>query len=80
MATYPVNAPIQIPGAGDWWQELGGCRYDYDKDMARCPVCDDVGVPWGGWFHCYDCTAIAVVEDGRVFVRVKLPEVVQATP
>lgn len=43
-------------------------RYDYEADKCRCPACKGIGVPWGGWFTCDDCLAVAVMADGRCFV------------
>ncbi len=51
--------------------EVSGVIYDYAKSKADCPVCEKgLGVPWGGWFLCDSCPAVALVGDGRVFMRV----------
>lgn len=43
-------------------------HYDYAKgDRARCPVCKQLGVPWGGLFHCEDGPHKAVIETGQCF-------------
>lgn len=64
---------VEIPGAvGGSRRVLLEARYDYHKDRCRCPACGGVGAPWGGWFTCDDCLAVAVVADGRCFALAPL--------
>jgi hypothetical protein len=43
-------------------------RYDYENgDRCRCPVCEGLGTPWGGLFHCEDGPHKAVIETGQCF-------------
>lgn len=42
--------------------------YDYHADKTKCPCCGGLGWAWRGWFSCENCPAIAVVDDGRVFM------------
>lgn len=50
-------------------------RYRYEPGNAevslRCPACRkrSAGIVWGGWFTCDYCSCIALVSDGRAFVR-----------
>lgn len=49
-------------------------KYDYDAgDRCDCPVCKGLGIPWGGWFHCEDCSCIALIETGQCFVKSDVP-------
>ena len=44
-------------------------HYDYAHgDKCRCPVCGDLGVPWGGLFHCENQPHKAVISTGECFV------------
>ena len=43
--------------------------YSYDEDPSRCPVCNGLGFPWGGWFSCDDCSAVALVKTGETFIK-----------
>ena len=54
-------------------------RYDYESgDRSRCPICGQLGIPWGGMFHCdYDWNGSpdglehkAIISTGQCFVRV----------
>ena len=59
---------VRIPGLSGEWTQVEA-KYDYHKDKCRCPNCGGLGVPWRGWFTCYDCDCRALVSDGRSFVR-----------
>lgn len=56
----------EIPNLGPRWLQPS-LKYDYEKNAAICPVCGGYGIPWGGWFNCQCCTAVALVEGGEVF-------------
>jgi len=63
-----ASETVEIPGAvGGSTRVLIEARYDYEVDKCRCPNCGGLGIPWGGWFTCDDCLAVAVVADGRCF-------------
>ena len=59
---------VEIKGKSGKYVEISK-RHDYTGDKCRCPNCGGLGFPWNGWFSCEDCTCIALVEDGRAFVR-----------
>jgi len=44
--------------------------YAYDDAPTLCPVCDKCGIPWHGYFSCQTCEAVALVEDGIVFMPI----------
>jgi hypothetical protein len=47
-------------------------KYDYNGgDKCKCPVCGGRGIPWGGWYHCEDCSCIALIDTGQCFVKVE---------
>jgi hypothetical protein len=57
-----MGETIQIPKLGlRRIVPIEVARYDYATDKARCPVCKGLGFPWGGWFSCDDCGAVALV-------------------
>lgn len=58
---------VAIPGLPGRWREIAA-RYDYPGAPCRCPKCGGLGVPWGGWYSCEDCSCVALVADGRAFV------------
>ncbi len=63
---------FQIPKAHGWWQEVTA-RYSYTEDGVLCPICGGVGMCYDGWFHCDStCQAIAIIEDGRMFLPVRV--------
>lgn len=47
-------------------------HYDYaNGDKSRCPICGDVGFPWGGLFHCDGPNKpahVAVIATGQCFL------------
>ncbi len=59
---------VHIPGLSGQYVEISE-RYEYAVDKCHCPACGGLGTPWGGWFSCEECSAKALVEDGRCFVR-----------
>ncbi len=57
----------QIGGHATKLRRVPG-HYDYaNGDRARCPVCDGLGIPWSGLFHCEGGPHKAVVETGQCF-------------
>lgn len=64
---------IEIPGSPDDRYvalDMVHLKYKYEESKCDCPVCGGLGIPWGGWFHCQDCTAIGLLESGQMFVPV----------
>ena len=47
-------------------------HYDYENgDRCRCPICQGLGMPWGGLYHCEDGPHKAVIETGQCFEVVR---------
>ena len=44
-------------------------RYRYKVSKITCPLCTGVGCPWGGWFTCDSCGAVALVDTGETFIK-----------
>lgn len=65
-----MTAPTyEIPGLRGLYVKIDA-RYDYQGAPCRCPACGGLGVPWAGWYSCEDCSCVALVADGRAFVKV----------
>jgi hypothetical protein len=67
---------VTVPGLTGDFIEVEA-RYDHANTPITCPNCGGLGIVWGGWFTCnFDgwssdqCGAVALVSDGRCFVRV----------
>jgi hypothetical protein len=60
---------VEIAGLGMMVCVFG--QYDYEADKCHCPVCQGIGYPWGGWFRCDVCPAIALVSSGECFMPVE---------
>ena len=71
----PVGAPRRMSGLDGWWQEVD-VLYDHARLKGHCPLCGSVSWIWRGWLTCDgggDCRAIAMLQDGRVFVPAAEP-------
>lgn len=64
------GALIEIGGLPGKYCQIAS-PYVYADPMKRCtcPNCGGLGMPWGGWFSCEDCSCVALVKDGRAFVK-----------
>ena len=63
---------VEIRGLGRYVRIAA--KYDYAKDKCRCPACGGLGMPWGGWFSCEDCEAVALVTGGDCFIPAPLSQ------
>lgn len=59
---------VDIPSLGKRTRAPDNVRYRYTDSATMCPICGDIGVPWGGWFTCDSrgC-CVALVSTGEVF-------------
>lgn len=62
---------FDLPGFGKC-VVVKGVRYDYATHKATCPLCNGLGIPWGGWYHCDgECHGVAWIETGEFMVPIR---------
>lgn len=60
---------FNIPGLGKRHKHPTA-RYTYAEAKSKCGACGGLGIPWGGWFSCEECPAVALVSTGEVFIPI----------